>query len=151
MKKEVPLFVKRLRDESVETISERIAPEKFDISDNEILLKEPVIVNGEAYITDDFLLITLSISAALEIVCSFCNKKFNFNTNVEAYTIDIPVEDVRGDVLDLLPYIRELLLVEIPLYPQCGGAVCKNRKEMENFFKKECKEEPKTFKPFENL
>jgi uncharacterized metal-binding protein YceD (DUF177 family) len=147
MKHGLPIYVDRLLDGHVEKMSERIDPQLLDIVDDEIGCKEPVAVSIEAYIADEFLLVTLSLQAELLLHCSVCNEEFQFPIAIEREDQEIELDEVKEGAYNVLPLIREVLLVALPLYPQCGGDCCLNRSKIEKYFAKE----HKSYNPFESL
>ena len=147
MKKQFPIYIDRLREGRVEHISQEISPELLDISDDEIDCVKPVLVKGEAYLAEDFLLVSVSLVAEVILHCSVCNEPFAFTIELPKIDQEVPLDEIHDAVFDLLPLLREVLLVEIPFYPQCGGQECKNRKDIEKYFSKG----QKLNNPFESL
>lgn len=147
MKKELPIYIDRLRDGRVEKITEELDPKVLDISDSEIDWPGPVYVTGEAYLAEDFLLVSLSIKAEVLLHCRVCNEQFSYPITLSKIDQEVPLEEIHDAAFDALALIREVLLVEIPFYPQCGGAACNNRSKLEKYFSKD----HKLNNPFESL
>jgi uncharacterized metal-binding protein YceD (DUF177 family) len=67
-----------------------------------------------------------SISQPVELRCVSCLEKFAHKIEVPAFAVHT---DLRGpETLDLTPFIREDLLLNLPAHPHCdrdGGRICK--------------------------
>lgn len=148
MKPQLPLFIDRLTEGRTEVIQESIDPALLEISDDEINCTEQVIVSGEAYLAEDFLVISLTIKTRCALVCRFCNEVFSYPIAITSKLEEVGLEEIRGACFDLLPLIRELILLELPLYPQCDGASCKNRSRIEPYL---TKKDETVHTPFKDL
>jgi uncharacterized metal-binding protein YceD (DUF177 family) len=153
MKKQLPIYIERLRQGRVQEITETIDPKQLDFFDDEIIAAQDLVVVGEAYLADPYLLIKLTIKSEFTLLCSVCNEPFSFPIEVVQVLHEEPVEEITDSIFDLLPLIRETVLLEAPFYPLCGGSTCHNRAEIEKFFKKQTSvnEGDERYKPFENL
>ena len=148
MKPQLPLFIDRLTEGRTETIQESIDPVLLAISDDEICCTEPVEVSGEAYLAEDFLVISLAIKARCGLVCRFCNESFSYPITISSRLEEVALEEIHGACFDLLPLVRELVLLELPLYPQCGGESCNNRSRIEPYL---TKKDETVHTPFKDL
>ena len=149
------IYVERLRDGKTESIEEQIDPSLLDISDEELVCNESISVSAEVYLVDIWLIVKISFSATVVLPCSLCNEPFVLPIVVEEQLHEEPLEDIKGGIFDLMPLIREALILEIPFYPQCGMTFCRNRDKVEKFLKKN-KEEGldsagEHYLPFEDL
>jgi uncharacterized metal-binding protein YceD (DUF177 family) len=67
-----------------------------------------------------------SVSQAVELRCVSCLEKFVHEIKVPAFAVHT---ELRGpETLDLTPFIREDLLLNLPAHPHCdrdGGRICK--------------------------
>ena len=153
MKKLIPIYVERLRDGRVLQIDEKIDPKILDITDSDVCFSEPITITGKVYIVEDFLLVQLTICANMQLTCSVCNDLFCYPITISGTTIEMALDEITDAVFDLFPVVRESVLLEIPFYPQCVGASCKNRHTLDCYFTHESfsKEKNTHFKPFENL
>ena len=155
MKQKVAIFIERLREGKVQTIDETLDPAFLDIDEKDIGFKSPIVLSGEAYLAEDWLIVRLKIETQATLVCAVCNDSFPFHLHIDDLTHQEPLENIRDSTYDLLPLIRETILLEVPFYPQCGFSECKNRKEIEKYIKKEPVKEPDKkingHKPFQEL
>lgn len=148
MKEELKLYIERIRDDS-ELIQEELDPSFMDIKEKDVRFEKPIVVTGEAYVTDDWLIVRLSIKTEGKLVCALCNEPFIFPVDIEEMVENEPLEQVKDGVFDLLPLIRESILLAIPFYPQCGMTECNNRTVIEPYLKKE--RSPEENSPFKDL
>ena len=153
MKKQLPLYIERLRQGRVQEINEILDPLPLDLIDNEIAAVEEVVATGEVYLADPYLLIKLTLKTEFTLLCSVCNEPFQFPVEIVQMLYEEPLDEITDGVFDLLPLIRETLLLEIPFYPLCAGSTCHNRADVEKYLKKHTGEGENhaRYTPFENL
>lgn len=137
MKEHVKVYVERIRDGEMESIEETLAPRFMDIHEQEMRFEDSVHIAGEAYVTDDWLIIQLAIQTKVHLICSVCNEPFVLDIDIPDMVHDEPLENIRDASFDLLPLVRESILLAVPFYPQCGITTCNRRHEIEPFLKKE--------------
>jgi hypothetical protein len=67
-----------------------------------------------------------SLRQPVEVSCVSCLEKFVYDINVPAFALHT---ELHGpETVDLTPFIREDILLNLPAYPHCdreGGRVCK--------------------------
>ena len=149
MKEKLKIYVERIRDNS-EEIEETLAPTFMEVNENELTFEKPVTLSGEAYVTDDYLIATLTIKTEVELVCAVCNEPFVFEVEIDNMMHEEPLETIKDGTFDLLPVVRENILLAIPFYPQCGITECKNRDSIEPYLKKGGTPAPEN-NPFKDL
>lgn len=136
MKRPLLVYIERLREGKVEWIEEKIDASLLSIEEEGLVCKEPVEVTVEVYFVDTWLIGKISLSAQMTLSCSFCNEPFVLPITIKDEPFEESLEEIRDGVFDLLPLVREALLLEMPFYPQCGQTVCLNRNEVEKYLKK---------------
>ena len=153
MKEHLNIYVERLRDGDTEEISETIAPGFMECQEKDMAFDKPVTLSGEAYVTDDWLIVSLNIQTEAKLTCALCNQPFTFAVDIKRMMHEEPFENIKGKTYDLLPLIRESILLEIPFYPQCGITKCLHRDEVEPYLKNEelAEQEPQGNTPFKDL
>jgi uncharacterized metal-binding protein YceD (DUF177 family) len=76
-------------------------------------------------ISEDSLWATGSLSQPVELRCVRCLERFPYNIEVKKFSIHL---DLPGpEEVDLTPYLREDILLNLPPHPHCdreGGRVC---------------------------
>lgn len=67
-----------------------------------------------------------SLTQPVELDCVSCLEKFRYEINVPAFAVHT---ELHGpELIDLTPFIREDLLLNLPAHPHCdrdGGRICK--------------------------
>ncbi|UOE92944.1 YceD family protein [Alkalihalobacillus sp. LMS39] len=106
--------------------------ETLDLSDlrkldPQIRRVSPVEVSGEAHVSSDIVTFPLHIKGTLTLPCSRTLNDVELPFDIEAKETfrlyetnweqdgEDDIHSVEGDVIDLIPYIKELILLEIPL------------------------------------
>jgi uncharacterized metal-binding protein YceD (DUF177 family) len=132
----LPLNLDRLRDGHPETIEAVLPPEVIVLpKGDELVFDTPISVQGEAYLTDRFLILDLSIKTEVQLPCSFCNDSFKIPLDIVHYMHEEPLDELKGRFYEVATVVQEALLLEIPLYPLCGNTVCLRRGEVEPYLK----------------
>lgn len=139
MKQTLKIYVERLRGGSTEQISEVLDPAFMDIAEKELVFSQKIEVEGDAYLAEDWLIVTLSITAFADLHCAFCNDSFCLPISIKSLIHEEALDTIRDASFDLLPLIRESILLEIPFYPQCGITKCNRRQEIEGYLKDDTK------------
>lgn len=135
MKQQLPVYIDRLREGQNEPVDEIVEPQRLELSDDEISVTKPFKVTGEVYVVEEYLVVSLTIIGQLSLICRLCNEPFVFPISIKKAQEEISLDEIKDACYDLLPLIRELVLLEIPLYPQCSGSSCGNREKIEKFLK----------------
>jgi uncharacterized protein len=120
----------------------------LDVRDELIQVAKPVEYDVEIEKLDDGLLIQGELRVALECECVRCLKKFGRKLILKNWTLHLPLagEDavaVDNDCVDLTPFAREDILLELPQHPlckpDCGGLKTKAGKAKKIADKEELK------------
>jgi uncharacterized protein len=105
----------------------------FDLRDDLIRATQPLHYDLEAELLDDALLVQGLLQITLECQCVRCLKIFEFNLELDPWTLHLPFEPLEGedavpiknDCADLTPQVREDILLGFPQHPlcrpDCGG------------------------------
>jgi DUF177 domain-containing protein len=111
------------------SIDETIRVDEITQADPTIRDVLPIHVTGRADIGSAKVIFHLQIKGALILPCSRTLVDVNYPINVETtetfllHAADHAVEEeaiqVKGDVIDLMPVIREILLLEVPMQVFC--------------------------------
>jgi uncharacterized metal-binding protein YceD (DUF177 family) len=121
----------------------------FIESDNEIRGVAPVALDFTAYVTDDVFILDIKVKTALELPCSLCSHPFSFPVEFQLQHEE-ELKNIPKGIFNLIEFLRETILLEVPFFPLCGGKVCSNRGQVEKFLKKE-ETESTHFHPFEDI
>lgn len=147
------IYVDQLKKGGVEKIHEEFTPDFLDIHENDLSFKDPVIVEGEAYLAESELILKLKIATSAWIPCSVCNEPVKVDFHLDNLYIATPLSEIKSGIFTLVEPLREAILLEVPAYAECGGA-CPERKNVEKYLKtyplsKEA--ESMHYRPFEGL
>lgn len=126
--------------EDAQSFSYEIPPKAMEL-DADIQLKGPVSVAGELYRLGKKIVIRGRLSAALMLTCSRCLVEMKYDLQTRWDALAVPVEEMEAspaaaddpeagdeveaflgyenDQLDLLPEIRSVLILAIPMKPLC--------------------------------
>lgn len=126
--------LRHLEEDSRQETGE-LTGEELGIAGLDELIKTPLPLKYDLEISlmDNALLAQGSLELILKCECSRCLKPFDFPIREEAWACHLPLsgEDavpVDNDCVDLTPYIREHMLLELPQRPVCGDD-CKGWKK----------------------
>ena len=155
MKENLKVYIERLQGSKTQKIDEILNASEISLQDDGLKFKDPIHVEGDAYVTDEWLIVQLHIHTQVIIPCALCNEAMTLELSCANFIEEIPLDEIRGQVYDLAALIREAILLEIPFYPQCGGTSCLNRDKIEKYLSKESKskkgKKEETHNPFRDL
>src|SRR6218665_44698 len=129
----MPLLVnlRHLERNDVKLVGElSVAELDIDTRDELVQLKKPLKHRLEAQELDDQLLVRGKVSLHLDCECVRCLKPFVYKLDWPDWTCMIPLSGEEaaprdGDTVDLTPFLREDILLELPQHPlckpDCGG------------------------------
>ena len=103
---------------------------ELDTRDEMIHATHPLRYSLEVEQLEDSLLIQGRVSLMLDCQCVRCLKNFQPVLRLDSYTLHVPLQGeeaapIVNDCVDLTPYVREDILLELPQHPlcepECGG------------------------------
>lgn len=127
------IYVDRLRDGSSEVLHLELPASLFEVEEEELELKDKVIVDGSVYLADSDLIAQLDLRATATMPCKVCNDATDVEINAAKLYHVQSVSEIASGVLDLSPLIREQLLLECPRFTECGGGKCPTRAEIAQY------------------
>lgn len=148
------IYLDRLSGGQVEKIEETFDPIFLDVEEEKDLKFEiPIEVSGEAYITDEYLIIHLKVKTSAKMPCSICNEMISVPVFLKNFYHTQPVNELKSAIFDYSPALREAVLLELPKYVECKGGNCPERKNIAQYLKKD--DEPlkddNTYFPFADI
>ena len=143
------IYIDRLKGDEVQKIDLTLPPDFFEVNEPGIGLNAPVKVSGQAYLTDDDLVLHLTASTVMQMPCAICNKMVPITLAIKDFYHAEPLSNIRTAVFDLRSVLREALLVELPNHAECQGK-CPERASIEAYLHKEEKDSEHYF-PFSDL
>jgi uncharacterized metal-binding protein YceD (DUF177 family) len=149
------IFVDRLKKEDKLEIHEVVSPDFLDVHEEDLSFQNKVIVDGEAYLAHDELILHLAAEAEALIACAICNERVPTKVHLEAFYHAEPLKQIKGAVFDYQELLRESILLETPEFVECEGK-CPKRKNLKKYLKSEESSLEKTsdaegYKPFSDL
>ncbi len=146
MTEEFKIYIDRLKGGLVQKIEGAFHPSFLEVNEEELQFEQPVAVRGEAYLTDDHLILHLSAKTFAEMPCSVCNKMIQAPLAIANFYHTEPFTEIRDAVYNFGPALREALLIEIPRTVECNQGKCTSRETIEPYMRPETRQE--TYFPF---
>jgi uncharacterized metal-binding protein YceD (DUF177 family) len=99
----------------------------FEVRDEMIRATQPLHYDLEIEMLDDSLLVQGLLRLKLECRCVRCLEDFEFELELDPWTLYLPLEPLEGDeavsvkndCVDLTPCVREDILLGFPQHPLC--------------------------------
>ncbi len=133
MNDDFKIYVDRLRGGTVENVEGEYPPAFLEMNEIETRFPEDVSINGNAYITDNNLVLQLNISTCAMVPCRICNKPIRIPIEIQGIYHIIPVDEIKGGVYNMQEMIRENVLLEVPAFVECNEGQCPQRSEIEKY------------------
>ena len=146
------IYVEQLRDGHTEQLDEVFSPGFLDVHEENLLYKEEVFVQGEAYLADDDLILNVSIRTTAQLPCIICNGPVIVPVEIEGFYHAEPLANIKSGIFNYKEVLREDVILETPKFAECQGK-CPQRKDMVKYFSKETEgPNPKEgYHPFSDL
>jgi uncharacterized metal-binding protein YceD (DUF177 family) len=144
------IYIDRLKGGQVQKVEGSFDPEFLEIEEQELQFPRPVKVKGEAYVTDDHLVIHLSASTAAKMPCAVCNEMIEVPLSVGNYYQTEPLSDVPSALYDFSLALREALLIELPRTVECNRGQCPERDIITPFMRAQKRDQTTHF-PFSDI
>jgi len=98
----------------------------LDTRDEMIQAKEPLLYDFEAQKLEQSLLVQGCLQLTLHCQCVRCLKPFKQTVKLDNWALHLPLQGeesvpVVSDCVDLTPYVREDILLELPQHPLCDA------------------------------
>jgi uncharacterized metal-binding protein YceD (DUF177 family) len=154
MTDEFKIYIERLKGgpkkSEVQKIEGAFSSQFLDLEEPELQFLAPVKVKGEAYLTEDHLVIHLSASTCATMPCAICNEMAEAPLKVDHFYHTEPLVEIPSGIYDFRIPLREALLIELPRTIECNRGQCPSRENLAPFMRKEKSGEEINF-PFSNL
>lgn len=112
----------------------------------ELKFEKKTSLKGEAYLTDDHLIIHLAVKTEAMMPCAVCNEMTAVELKVDDFYHAEPVGQIKGPQFDYSEALREALLLELPKIAECQGK-CPNRGTIEPYIRPK----DRTYFPFAGM
>jgi uncharacterized protein len=96
-----------------------------ELAKDEIICAGPLRYSLDVGISEEALWANGSLEQPVELACVSCLERFVHTIKVPDFALHMELEG--GEMVDLAPFVREDLLLNLPSYPHCdrdGGRVC---------------------------
>ena len=100
-----------------------------DIATSEVRCFGPMRYSLDLGVSDGALWANGTIAQTVELSCVACLEKFDYEIKVPAFALHTELHGPEN--VDITPFMREDILLNLPPYPHCdrdGGRVCKGAK-----------------------
>ncbi len=152
MEDKFKIFIDRLKKGQTEDIKESFDPSILDVSEMGLKFLKPVLIEGHAYIAENDLVINISIDTEATLPCSICNNPTQVPIHLDELIHLEPLNQIKGQIFDLRPIIREAILLEVPFVVECSDGKCPERANIQKFLADPKKrEKDEGYKPFKDL
>ncbi len=141
------ILIDRLKGGSSYKIDLKADPEFLGPDEPELIFDAPVIVKGEAYLTDEHLIIHLKAATQAKMPCAICNQMIEIDLQVDNFYHAEPTSEIKGAIFDFSEALRASLLIELPRTVECNGGKCHERASMAPFIQPK----ERTHFPFANM
>ncbi len=145
------VWIDRLKSGQTQLINESFTPEFLDLQEKELILDSPVIVKGEAYLTESELILHIKASTQATMPCAICNQMVHIELLIKDFYHAQPLSEIPTGIYDYQEPLREALLIELPKYVECNPGKCPERSVIAPYMRSEKKTEENTHFPFSNL
>ena len=148
------IYVEQLRGGKTWTLDVVVPPDFLDVHESELVLSDPVRIEGEAYLAQDELIIQADLETQAQVPCRICNKPFKVPLRVEKWIHVEPIGNLKRGYYDIGEIVREALLLEVPYVAECHGGNCPSRQEIAGYLQTEPKpecEHDEGYNPFHEL
>ena len=154
MEDQFKIFIDRLRGGNVEQLERRLSPEFIEFDEPDVKFSSPVNLGGEAYLTEDSLILRINIETKGSFPCTICNRPVDQEISIKGLYHVIPVDEIKGGVYEIKELLRENIILEAPSFVECNQGSCSRRKEVEKYMSSNSNENEATdevYYPFKDL
>ena len=148
---EFKIYIDRLKGGHTVRLDGSFDQTFLGIDEPELKFHKPVVVSGEAYLTDDHLVIHLTASTTAEMPCAICNAMIQTKLATKDFYHTEPLSDIPAAVFDLSEPLREALLIELPRTVECNEGRCPSREVLQPFMRPDKRLDTTEYFPFSNI
>jgi uncharacterized metal-binding protein YceD (DUF177 family) len=130
---QLKIYIDRLKNGESLKIEEVLSPDFLEIHEDDLVFKDPVRLTGEAYLSNDHLIIHLNIDTTALLPCNICNTPVQIPISVKNIYLTQPLEEIKGAIYDVGNEVRESILIQTPLFAECRNGNCPERENLKNF------------------
>lgn len=145
------LYIDRLRGGQVEKIQGPFPSDFLGEEEEGLKFPFPVAAKGEAYLSEEHLVIRLEAGVRALVPCCVCNEFTEITLETKDFYQTVPLSEIKGALYSFKESLREALMIELPLYAECTGGKCPKRDVLAPYMKRKSKADDDTYFPFSQL
>lgn len=146
------IYIDRLKKGNEEKISFMIPPSFMEIDEEQLKFIDPIAVFGKAYLTEEHLVLHLTIQTSAQMPCKMCNIEKAYPVHIDNYYHTENLTAIQGGIFSMAPVIRDAILLDIPAYYACDIEECEGKQTTKKILKsRENQEDGESYHPFANL
>ncbi len=122
----IPIHLSRLED-GLEHVKGDLPPEALDlmVEDELIHARQPLHFDLTAQLMETGILASGTMAITLDCTCARCLRDFQLPLHFPDWSVLLPLHgedkvEIHGDCIDLIPFIREDVLLSFPQHPLCS-------------------------------
>ena len=131
---EPELYVDRLKGGEYKDFTFTISPDFMEADEKEARFQKNMEIAVSATLTSEHLIFDLSIETEGENFCKICNSPILHPISIQEKHIDVLLEEIKGGIYSLKPYIRASIDLNMPKYSECEGK-CPEREALSKYLK----------------
>lgn len=130
------IYLERLRNQrGEEELELKLSPDFLDVTEEGLSFDKDVRVSGRASLVEEELILEFEAQTEAYISCTICCQPVLTKVVTGSVIHAVPVSEASSGVWDMRPLIREEILLETPLFAECGGA-CPEREALSPYLSK---------------
>ena len=150
MESPLKIFTEQLRAGKREEIEHVLSSDLLGIQESDLVFHSPIYLKGEAYATDEHLILQLSAHTEVKMPCSICNEMIFVPLKTEEIYHTILFTDLKSTIFDFTDLVREEIVILIPQFIECQEGKCPDRTFVSKFMKNKAVS-PQNHFPFADL
>src|SRR5579862_8775034 len=119
MESPLKIFTEQLRAGKREEIEHVLPSDLLGIQESDLVFHSPIYLKGEAYATDEHLILQLSAHTEVKMPCSICNEMTFVTLKTEELYHTILLDELKSTTFDFTDLLREEIVILIPQYVEC--------------------------------
>lgn len=129
------ICIKELKNGKTIPVDIDTSPDFLEIIENDLIFSDPISIKGQIYLTNQHMILQLSIDTKGQIPCSICNAMTSFSISIQNFTQTEDLENIKLSTFNYAHIVREEILLAIPSYTECSGT-CPWRPFVTKYMKK---------------
>lgn len=129
------IYIDRLRDGKVEKIQDELPQSLLEVDEPELSFPEPIQIAIKAYLSEDHVVLHIDVKTTCTTPCVICNESATQTILIKNFHHTQLLDDTDA-IMDCLPLLRELILLEVRTYIECNSGSCPERTSIHSHLKK---------------